>query len=112
MLCILATHEATAFAQIRNPKLRPRPKGGDSEGEYPNPKQIQMTKIQMTETPNNFFRVFTFRAFENSDFVFVSCFGFRISNLSVKRSPVSLWLTKPEHILRRLQSAVLTGYRR
>jgi hypothetical protein len=62
MLCILATHEATAFAQIRNPKLGPRPKGGDSEGEYPNPKQIQMT-----ETPNNLFRVFTFGA---SGFVF------------------------------------------
>jgi hypothetical protein len=40
-------------------------------------KQIRMTKIQMTETLQKLFRTL-----ENSDFGFVSDFGFRASNFT------------------------------
>jgi len=46
--------------------MRPNPKS-----EYRNPKQTQMTKIRNE-----------FRKFENSNFEFVSDFGFRASNLT------------------------------
>ena len=53
------------FSNIRTYReplgLRKNPKS-----EYRNPKQIRITKIQMTETSDNSFREVTFRTFENS----------------------------------------------
>jgi hypothetical protein len=77
-------------SEIRISKLvlrTPHPTGGS-----PVSKQIRITEIQITKTADNCLRLFKFCTFENSGFVFVSCFGFRISNLSAKHFFVSLWL--------------------
>ena len=52
----------------------------NSKFEYRNPKQIQMTKIQMFKTNINNSDEFVFDVlnFEHLDFVIVSYFGFRI----------------------------------
>ena len=53
----------------------------NTKSEYRNPKQIQMTKIQMTKTRRNLkYNVVFVLNFENLNFGFVSDFGFRASD--------------------------------